>query len=426
MNNRLVMKGYSVDFHYEVNGKMYEFSIPGGGFASFYKIVEVLGIARIGENTADSDVYNVGGETGVETVDANGTAYKESIRLNNVEVSEATRKFVADVASVEFSSPELVWVGKVNEETTIGGLKEANELEVRYSAELTEEQIAEINSTVVESGDWALISVLPFESTESLTVAMKTGEVFEIHVTDYQMKKTVIDAKGETWEITVTYDDSAEIPNDAELKVEEILPEVERYEQYYQQSFEMIGVVNTSDETEVTEEPPSVEDAVVSDEEAADLVVDGDMEEEEQTATHTSDYARIFDIQIWADDQEIQPKSAVTVNIKLLDAPENSKATPSVIHFAKDGVELMELAEKTENNDVEGIQFVTDEFSVYSVVYTVDFFFEVNGKVYGFNMDGADSVSLRALVEALHVYEAKPDGEKEKETPERTTDEVAK
>lgn len=48
-----------MDFHYEVNGKMYEFSIPGGGFASFYKIVEVLGISNqgtqnefVGENAA--------------------------------------------------------------------------------------------------------------------------------------------------------------------------------------------------------------------------------------------------------------------------------------------------------------------------------------------------------------------------------------
>ena len=45
-------------------------------------------------------------------------------------------------------------------------------------AELTEEQIAEINAQTVVAGDWALISVQPLESTESLTVTMKTGEVF--------------------------------------------------------------------------------------------------------------------------------------------------------------------------------------------------------------------------------------------------------
>ena len=193
---------YTVDFHYEINGKMYEFGIPGGGFVSLEHIVEVLGIARIGENTVDSGeneanegenalengIYNKVEETGVETIDENtGGSYEESISLNNVEVSEATKQFVADVASVEFSSPELVWVGKVDETSTVGGLKEANGLEVQYSAELTEEQIAEINSSTVEAGDWALVSVLPFTSEESLTVTMKNGEVFTVKVTDAQI-----------------------------------------------------------------------------------------------------------------------------------------------------------------------------------------------------------------------------------------------
>ena len=192
---------YTVDFHWEVNGKAYEFSIPGGGFVSFYKLVEVLGISNQGtqsgsegeneaekseievgngENTDGNAVHNVVEETGVDDNGANSSA----ISLNNVEVSEATKEFVADVASVEFSSPELVWVGKVDVDTTVGGLKEANGLEVQYSAELTEEQINEINSNTVESGDWALISVQPFTSEETLTVNMKNGDQFVIRVTD--------------------------------------------------------------------------------------------------------------------------------------------------------------------------------------------------------------------------------------------------
>ena len=198
---------YTVDFHYEVNGKMYEFSIPGGGFASFYKIVEVLGIgeqgtqsgsegkneaenseieAGNGEDTDRNAVHNVVEEAGIEDTDT----YNDAISLDSVEVSDATRQFVADVASVEFSSPELVWVGKVDEETTVGGLKEANGLEVQYSAELTEEQIAEINSSTVEAGDWALVSVQPFTSEESLTVTMKNGDRFVVKVTDAQPAAT--------------------------------------------------------------------------------------------------------------------------------------------------------------------------------------------------------------------------------------------
>ena len=50
--------------------------------------------------------------------------------------------------------------------------------------DVTEEDIETINSTEVESGDWALISLLPFNTTETLTVTMKTGEVFTVKVTD--------------------------------------------------------------------------------------------------------------------------------------------------------------------------------------------------------------------------------------------------
>jgi hypothetical protein len=88
---------------------------------------------------------------------------------------------------VEFSSPELVWVGKVDEAATVGGLKETNRLEVDYSADLTEAQIAEINAQMVGVGDWALISVHPFTSEESLTVTMKNGDQWTVRVTDNQL-----------------------------------------------------------------------------------------------------------------------------------------------------------------------------------------------------------------------------------------------
>ena len=207
---------YTVDFEYSVNGKMYQFSLPGGGFVSFTDLVEVLGIigdTNAGENEAEIDAADV--------QDANG--------LLNVTASDAAKKFVTDVASVEFSSPELVWVGKVENETTVDALKEANALACEYSAELTEEQIAEINAQTVEAGDWALISVQPFTSEETLTVTMKDGEVFAIRVTDAQIKKMVIDAKGDTWEITVTYGEDAQIPDGAELRVKEITQEEEAY-----------------------------------------------------------------------------------------------------------------------------------------------------------------------------------------------------
>ena len=197
---------YTVDFHYEVNGKTYDFSIPGGGFVSLEHLVEALGLG-VGEtgsgNTAEEaeeqkgDVGDPEAAEDAQTSEDGVPTYEDAVKLNKAEVSEAAKKLTADVKNVEFSSPELVWIGKVNEATTVGELKEANGLEVEYSADLTEEQIAEINAQTVDAGDWALISMRPFTSEETLTITMKNGDQFVVKVTDAQeipdAEKTSID-----------------------------------------------------------------------------------------------------------------------------------------------------------------------------------------------------------------------------------------
>ncbi len=208
---------YTVDFAYSVNGKVYQFSFPGGGFVSLTDLVEVLGIA--GDTNADKNDMKI---DAAEVQDANG--------ILSVTASDAAKKFVADVDSVEFSSPALVDVSKVTTAATIGQIKENRSLECEYSAELTETQIAKINAQKVGAGDWTIISLQPFDSEETLTVTMSDGEKFTIRVTDAQLKKSVITASGNTYEITVTYGSDAKIPDGAELKVEEILPEDKEYQ----------------------------------------------------------------------------------------------------------------------------------------------------------------------------------------------------
>ena len=216
---------YTVDFHWEVDGKVYEFSIPGGGYVSLRALVEVLGVANAdGQDdvVADSEggqgadpnsaVEGVGqeadglaDETAVddrvgETVraeesDQEAGRAEEVLTLSGIPISDETREFVADVESVEFSSPDLLWVGKNDDDTTVGELKEANGLECQYNAELTEDQIVEINAQTAEDGDWALISLKPFDTEEYLTVTLKTGEIFTIKVTDAQENPLGLDGK---------------------------------------------------------------------------------------------------------------------------------------------------------------------------------------------------------------------------------------
>ena len=141
---------YTVDFHWEVNGKMYEFSIPGGGFVSFYNLVEVLGIEVNDSNTEKDEI----------------------------------QELVDGIESITFSSPELVSVSKVEENTTVGAIKALLNLECEYSAELTEEKIVEINAQEVKAGDWALIALHSFTSEETLMVSMRNGDKFVVRVTD--------------------------------------------------------------------------------------------------------------------------------------------------------------------------------------------------------------------------------------------------
>lgn len=179
---------YTVDFHWEVDGEIYEFSLPGGGFVSFTQLVEILGVAK---NDVQSE--NIEQSTEIQNAEAFESKPADSadvqddsaILLDDISISEETKKFVADVENVEFSSPELVWVGKIDENTTVGQIKDEYKLECEYSYRLTWDEIEKINATVIEKGDWGIISLKAFDTNEQLKVTMKDGREFIIEVTDY-------------------------------------------------------------------------------------------------------------------------------------------------------------------------------------------------------------------------------------------------
>ena len=334
-----------------MNGKEYKFSLPGGGFVSLAKLVEVLGIV---------------GETSNEQ---NNSA---ALSLDDVAVSDAAREFVADVVSMEFSSPELVDVSRVEADTTVGKIKESHGLDCQYSAELTEEQIEEINNSAVETGDWAIISLKPFDTEESLTVTMKDGEVFTVLMSDAQISTHVISADGQDYVITVTYDDAAQIPEDAKLKVTEITDTDSRFDDYLRRT---VGRTEETDAARVyddsdAEEPEEVDepgpDAIPEDSAAV-------WSAKPVYAAADPAYARFFDIEIQSKGQKVEPKSEVFVQISLANVPETAGSDLKVVHFAKDGMELMDVKESTreaEEPSVTDLSFLTDEFSVYSIVST--------------------------------------------------------
>ena len=205
---------YTVDFHYKVNGNYYEFSFTGGSFVSLEKLVELLQIAyepeiepepkpaMVGESIDESsdiignaDNDNVVPDSNMN--DTSGSADPSSAAISEqdetrlvidnlagIEVSSATKDFVSNIESVTFSDPTLIWVGKVEADTTVGAIKETNHLTPEYSAELTEEQIAAIDDETVNAGDWALISLEPFKTEQTLVIIMNDNKVYTIRVTD--------------------------------------------------------------------------------------------------------------------------------------------------------------------------------------------------------------------------------------------------
>ena len=299
---------YTVDFHYGVDGETYEFTLPGGGAVGMRELAPALGLVEDTEDAVDL--------------------------------------FARSVENVAFSDESLVKAVPVEMNMTVGALKQKYELESEYSAELTEEQIAELNDKVLQAPDWALVSLKPFDTEETLTVALATGETFTVAVTDAQLSQTVIAASGEAYEITVTYGEDAAIPEGAELKVREILPGDEAYASYLEEAMK-----------------------AASGEAYADEEAEADAEESEQ---FEADYARFFDIEIWADAQKIEPAAPVTVDITLADAPQTGEEL-KVVHFDEANgpvvmqTEAVEASEDEVVTEAAKVRFETDGFSVYGV-----------------------------------------------------------
>ena len=272
---------YTVDFHYgnEATGEKYEYSILGGGVISLKTLLTALNI----------------------------------------------QDFAADeITEVHFSSEELVLPVKVEEDTTAGELKNRLGLQPSYSAELTEESIAEMDALALTAPDWALISLAPFKTDEELVITLVNGARYVIAVTDGQIVRYYIDSRGDTYEISLIYEDDAGIPDTAVLDVEEILPESEAFAPYLDQAMNAVGEAENK-------------------------------------------YARFFDITIRDGSEKVYPKAPVTVKMELTDAPAEEEF--AVIHFDEtEGPAVLDAQMNETGNPAAELQFRTDSFSVYGVI----------------------------------------------------------
>ena len=306
---------YTVDYHWTINGKTYDYSLPGGDSISFRELIEKLDILGDEESATQNEV---------ETVDQGEEDQAEEPQGEEDQNEEAF--FLEDIVDISFSNPSLVYVAHTTENITAGALKEKYNLVSEYSEELTASQRKRMDEKVYAADDWVLISLKPFTTEETLTVKMEDGESFEIKVTDAQLEKDYISATGETYKITVVYDDAAEIPDGSELKVREILEGTDEFDQYKSSSMEELQVGELG-------------------------------------------FARFFDIEIQYNGEKIEPKVPVEVSIRNKEELETELGRGiSIVHFGDDGTELIKEVELSE--DRKEVTYEQGSFSVTGVIQT--------------------------------------------------------
>ena len=373
---------YTVDFHWEVNGKTFEMNIPGGGFITLRQLVEGLNI----------------------------TESTDGISID---------QFVAKVENVQFSNPDLVWVGRVEDDSTVGQMKLAYELESRFSAALSTEQIEEINNSKIAAGEWLLISLKAFDTEESLTVTMNNGEEFVVKVTDAQIKMS-----GKTTENNVEIRKnnnllSAKVTTIPEKGTRVILLDTAEgilgglfshwyqieytdeagvvYAGYVDQSkIEIIEVVNNEPvDYDSFTASLSFEDGVLPEGsvlavntvsldnetiEAYRALIEAQllMGDENKGVRGKINAIEFFDLSVFADGSKVQPNGEVLISLALkMPIALNVGETLRVIHFKDDGSAAVLPKDKVElTTDEDGfvtdVSFFTDGFSTYALATVLE------------------------------------------------------
>ena len=188
---------------------------------------------------------------------------------------------------------------------------------------------------------------------------------------------------GKGYEITADFD-KAGLPENVELAAEEITGSDQDYNALYQDALQAV---------------------------------------QEDSGNKISDlaFAKFYDISLYSDGECIEPDGPVDVTIsydKALKAKDAENVR--IVHFALDeetGEVVPEVLDsKRVEAEVKGgklteTTFEATSFSVYAIVYTVDFEYDVDGKKYTYSIEGGSKINLADLLLQLQVIGDDPDTE---------------
>ena len=315
-------------------------------------------VATVEEPESEAIEETAPEETTVEDTSVQETTESEDSEDETAEEAAAEEAAAAEAAAEEASEEEAAAEeasaeGTSVEEASDGGttVEEAAVEEPDKTAESEEAAEAGTENSSADKTEAAAPAVEEEAQTEQVFSSGSLIFSGDEHNCDY--------------DVTLEYDESAQIPEGARLKVREIEKDTDEYNSYLEQTKTAV-------------------DKGVAD-------------------------ARFFDITIVADkdgeEVEVQPQSAVKVNIAYKEAitvSEEENGEVQAVHFDEEKDEPEVLDVKTDDDtEVSEIQFDAESFSVYGVVYTVDF--EYDG--YTFSIPGEGTILLSALAEQLKLAE---------------------
>lgn len=116
-----------------------------------------------------------------------------------------------------------------------------------------------------------------------------------------------------------------------------------------------------------------------------------------------------------ADGTETEPAKPIRVKMtaKVLSQADkvhvvhvDDTGSTDVVAKKSDGKTIESTSDKAASSDAKNtVSFESDSFSVYAIVYTVDFEYSVNGKMYQFSLHGGEKITLSDLVEVLGIID---------------------
>ena len=263
----------------------------------------------------DSDAYQTAEEALKDSEQAYDGMLAFDIHFENAAGEEiepngkVTVKFAAKSEVLSDIAPDKVDTDSIQ----IVHIVETPEEEKPAAAEVVADHTEETPEVKVEISDKAVEKISADFEVESFST-------FAVTWTEKNITVDYLSSDGNTYQVNVTCDPEANIPEGSVLSVTEVTEDSDIYAEYVSKTAEALGMT------------------------AEDL-----------------SYLKLLDISIMHNEEKVQPEVPVQVEIVLLDKDNTEEAT-KVVHFGEDGVDVI-----TPQVDGDSVNFEAEGFSYYAV-----------------------------------------------------------